>query len=119
MAYKTAERHDNQKRRDRRLSSPKIFVVIEGCSYETEDWSCGGVLIKGYSGELEEHEAVIVEGIGPMGGDVFQVKVKAKVARLGPEKNTLAVVFKGLDENVFDFMQELMRQGTPSLEQEV
>ncbi|MDH5749485.1 MAG: PilZ domain-containing protein [Rhodospirillales bacterium] len=111
MANRIAGYQHTQKRRDLRLNQPGICVVIDGCAYETEDWSLGGALIKSYSGKLEENDTVTVEGIGSLGGEIFQVNVNAKVARLGSDKNLLAVAFTGIDENVFDIMQSLMRRG--------
>ena len=56
-----------ERRRDRRLPLPIFTVRLDGVVYQTMNWSLGGLLIEGYTGER-------------MGGDTVQIDIKAKDA---------------------------------------
>ena len=49
-----------ERRRDRRLPLPIFTVRLDGVTYQTMNWSLGGLLIEGYTGDR-------------MGGDTVQI----------------------------------------------
>jgi hypothetical protein len=40
-----------ERRRDRRLPLPIFTVKLDGVTYQTMNWSLGGLLIEGYTGD--------------------------------------------------------------------
>ncbi len=109
----TAIDPDKDQRRHERTAVPVITVTVDGALYEAVNWSFGGLLIKGYEGNLTPGSLFDITEIGTVGREMNAVDVRARVTRTSPGDKELVVTFLDLDgrayELLHDFMTERMR----------
>lgn len=97
-------------RRHERGGEPAISVAFEGTSYSAVNWSLGGMLIEGYRGSLTSGALFNIFEIGPFGGRMTSVEVRARVVRIDPVTLQLVVSFLDLDNNAYRLLQAFMAQ---------
>ena len=99
-----------ERRRHARVASPVLAVSLGGQTLETEDWSLGGFLAGGYTGELGAGSLLTIDAVGPAGGDMTPSEIRARVIRVGPETRQLAVTFLDVDEQGYAVLETLMAE---------
>ena len=57
-------------------------ISIDGKQYLTHNLSIGGSLISGYDGLLSAGALLSVTGLGPTGGEMTAVEIRARVNRV-------------------------------------
>lgn len=102
-------------RRHERGGDPAISVSFEGADYSAVNWSLGGMLIEGYKGNLTSGALFNIIEIGPVGGRMTPVEVRARVVRVDPVTFQLVVSFLDIDNNAYRLLQGFMAQRIFSL----
>lgn len=103
-------------RQHKRSKTKALAVAFEGQSCDTHDLSIGGTLITGYDGPLSAGSLLSVTGIGPSGGKMTEVYIRARVNRAGPGPGELALTFLDLDERAYGILQDYMASRVEGLE---
>jgi len=99
----TTERRVN-KRADRLVS----VVYFDGQQYPTRNLSVGGTLVEGYDGTLSAGSLLDVTGIGPAGDEQTTVLIRARINRVLPESDEIALQFLSLDDSAYEILQRIM-----------
>ena len=96
----------NERRRDKRLMSPPMSVSIDDETYQTVDWSLGGVLIADYYGSaaLGDHLAGRIHILTDQRSHPF----KAVVVRRDSGSGQLAFNFTELSESAFSLLESAL-----------
>lgn len=113
MATKKTEK---ERRRHKRSKTPEIALSIDGKKYPTRNLSIGGSSISGYDGPLSAGALFTVAGIGPVGGKVTTVKIRARVNRADAGAGQLALTFLELDTSAYKILQDAMAKSIEGLE---
>ena len=93
-----------ERRRDRRLPLPLFTVRLDGAVYQTLNWSLGGLLIEGYSGERTADEAVQIEIKAKDNVADFRMRIAVKVIRVVPGES-IALQFEAMDTAIYEFFE--------------
>jgi hypothetical protein len=94
-----------KKRRQHKRSNTEVLAVaFKGQSLDTHDLSIGGPLITGYNDPLSAFSLLSVTGIGPSGGKMTEVNIRARANRAGPGPSELALTFLDLDERTYGIL---------------
>ena len=99
-----------ERRRHERLISRDIAIKIDGKKYNTANLGIGGTLIGGYDGPLSAGALLTVTGIGPAGGRMKKVTIRARVNRAEPASAQLALNFHDLDAGAYEILQNAMAE---------
>lgn len=95
-----------QKRDNKRFTTPVLRVVVDKSTYPTVDWSLGGMMLKGYVGDLRQNMRCGVTFAHP---DATQTYFNAhvRIQRVDQIRRTLSFKFEKLSEGGFDFLSRL------------
>jgi hypothetical protein len=93
-----------ERRRDRRLPLPLFTVRLDGAIYQTLNWSLGGLLIEGYSGERTADDAVQIEIKAKDNVADFRMRIAVKVIRVVPGES-IALQFEAMDTAIYEFFE--------------
>jgi hypothetical protein len=96
-----------EKRQHPRHTDPYLVVRFGGGEYSSENWSFGGMLISGYSGDLSPGGLVSITGLGPAGGPVEDVRIQARVVRVDPAAGHLALNFLDIDQVAYAMLSRI------------
>lgn len=99
-----------ERRHHKRLKSRDVAIKIAGKKYHAANLSIGGTLIGGYDGSLSAGALLTVTGIGPVGGRMKKVTIRARVNRAEPESAQLALSFHDLDGRAYEILQNAMAE---------
>ncbi len=110
------EKTEKERRRHKRSKPSKIVLSINGKKYPTHNLSIGGSLISGYDGPLSAGALFTVAGIGPVGGKVTAVKIRARVNRAAAGTGQLALTFLEIDTPAYEILQDVMAKKIEGLE---
>lgn len=110
------EKPAKERRQHKRSKTKVLAIAFEGQSCDTHDLSIGGTLITGYDGPLSAGSLLSVTGIGPSGGKMTEVNIRARVNRAGPGPGELALTFLDLDERAYGLLQVYMARQVEGLE---
>lgn len=91
-----------ENRRDKRLLAPALEVSFDGSSYQTMDWSLGGVRVAGYSGPRIPGDEV--EGTIQIATHTNSHPFKAVVVRVD-FSGELALNFTELSDSAFSLLE--------------
>lgn len=114
MAKSTIASNAEYNRKDARITKTVIYILIEGETYPTLDWSLGGFRIGGYQGSIGMGQELIVEGIGPALNELFPLDVNCTAIRRTDEQ--LAVGFVELTSDAYDVLEALMTRRRKTIE---
>src|SRR5690349_7630480 len=93
-----------ERRRDRRLPLPIFTVRLDGVSYQTMNWSLGGLLIEGYAGERASGDAVQIDIKAQDNSAEFRMRIAVKVIRVVAGE-TIALQFDAMSPEIYEFFQ--------------
>ncbi|HET6160764.1 MAG TPA: PilZ domain-containing protein [Dongiaceae bacterium] len=93
-----------ERRRDRRLPLPLFTVRLDGATYQTLNWSLGGLLIEGYTGERAAGDAVQVDIKAKDNTADFRMRIAVKVIRVVPGES-IALQFETLSPAIYEFFE--------------
>ncbi len=110
------EKTEKERRRHERSKISKIALSIDGKQYPTRNLSIGGSLISDYDGPLSAGALFAVSGIGPTGGEVTAVDIRARVNRADADAGQLALTFLELDIPAYEILQDAMAKSIEGLE---
>src|SRR5262245_52247377 len=94
-----------EKRKDRRLPLPIFEIRLDEGSYETVNWSLGGLLIDGYHGERKEDDQIVVDIQAKDHNLSLRLKITAKIIRVS-EDGKLAIQFEEMNPTIYDFFEK-------------
>lgn len=101
----------HQKRDNRRFTDPVLRIGIFHDSYETIDWSLGGVMVGNYVGELKANNRFqITFTVASAKAGAAYYAAQVRVIRVDPRKRTLSLKFEKLAQGAFDFLSGLQLQ---------
>lgn len=101
----------HQKRDNRRFTDPVLRIGIFHDSYETIDWSLGGVMVGNYVGELKANNRFqITFTVASAKAGTAYYAAQVRVIRVDPRKRTLSLKFEKLAQGAFDFLSGLQLQ---------
>ena len=105
-SYTTGYQHVRgaERRRDRRLPLPLFTVRLDGQTYQTLNWSLGGLLIEGYAGERVAGDAVQIEIKAKDNVADFRMRIAVKVIRVIPGQS-IALQFEAMDTAIYEFFE--------------
>jgi hypothetical protein len=105
-SYTTGYQHVRgaERRRDRRLPLPLFTVRLDGQTYQTLNWSLGGLLIEGYSGERAGGETVQIDIKAKDNVADFRMRIAVKVIRAVPGES-IALQFEALSTEIYEFFE--------------
>lgn len=96
-------------RRDQRLLLPRFRVIIDGYVLPTVNWSLGGLLLQGTAPAALMSNIPVV---GLIAGDTrlgpASLPFTARVIRLEPSPEGVAISFGATDEQVIDFLEDCL-----------
>ena len=95
----------DDRRGEIRRDDPALVVRVDGKTYNTVNWSMGGLLIEGYKGILTTGALVTVAALGESTKNLTDVCIRARVIRSDQERGYIAVNFLGLDEDAFGLLR--------------
>ncbi len=93
-----------ERRRDRRLPLPIFTVRLDGVSYQTMNWSLGGLLIEGYAGAHAAGDAVKIDIKAKDKHADFRMRIAVKVIRAVPGE-TIALQFEAMSPEIYEFFE--------------
>jgi hypothetical protein len=93
-----------ERRRDRRLPLPIFTVKLDEVSYQTVNWSLGGLLIEGYQGERAAGEAVQVAIKARDNTADFRMRIAVKVIRV-VQGESIALQFEAMSPEIYEFFE--------------
>ena len=93
-----------ERRRDRRLPLPIFTVRLDGVTYQTMNWSLGGLLIEGYTGERAAGDIVQIEIKAKDNTADFRMRIAVKVIRVQPGE-TIALQFEAMSPEIYEFFE--------------
>jgi hypothetical protein len=93
-----------ERRRDRRLPLPIFTVRLDGVSYQTMNWSLGGLLIEGYVGERTAGEMAKIDIKARDANADFRMTIAVKVIRVIPGES-IALQFEAMSTEIYEFFE--------------
>lgn len=102
-----------EQRRDRRFEQPLLEVEIEGLNYPAEDWSLGGVRIRGLLPGGMEGASVVLKFSGVRNGRLHAGEISADVVRVSINKAETALGFTRFHGAAFDALEGLITGRRP------
>lgn len=93
-----------ERRRDRRLPLPIFTVRLDGVTYQTMNWSLGGLLIEGYAGGRAAGDAVPVDIKAKDNTADFRMRIAVKVIRVVPGES-IALQFEAMSPEIYEFFE--------------
>jgi len=96
------------RRRDRRQQLPLLKVEVGGLVFDCEDWSMGGMCLKGVHPRLTPGAEVEVSFSGLRRGLRRAGRTRARVVRIDREASQTAFEFIGLPEDAFAALEGLI-----------
>jgi len=108
MSYRKVGNRDN--RRDKRLPLPIFSIRVGGLVCDTLNWSLGGLLVSGYTGNDKADDLIEVDvKIKDTDGD-FALKVNARVVRVDSRSQQIALRFEEMSPLIYDFFERSFAQ---------
>jgi hypothetical protein len=102
MGYSTVR--GAERRRDRRLPLPIFTVRLDGVSYQTMNWSLGGLLIEGYAGERAAGESMQIDIKAKDNSAEFRMRIAVKVIRVVAGES-IALQFDAMSPEIYEFFE--------------
>ena len=103
MSYRKVGNRDH--RRDKRLPLPVFSVRVNGLVCDTVNWSLGGLLVSGYTGQNKPDDLIDVDiKIKDTTGD-FAMKITARVIRVDERSEQIALRFEEMSPLIYDFFE--------------
>jgi hypothetical protein len=103
MSYRKVGNRDH--RRDKRLPLPVFTIRLNGLICDTLNWSLGGLLVTGYTGQNKADDLIDVDvKIKDTAGD-FALKLTARVVRVDPKSEQIALRFEEMSPVIYDFFE--------------
>lgn len=96
-----------ERREHARNTSPYLVVRFGSGEFTTQNWSYGGMLVSGYSGDLGAGSLVTIDGMGVADGSVEDTNIKARVVRADANSGTLALTFLDIDQTGYAILAAL------------
>ena len=93
-----------ERRRDRRLPLPIFTVRLDDVTYQTMNWSLGGLLIEGYAGKRAAGEAVQIEIKAKDNTADFRMRINVNVIRVVPNES-IALQFEAMSPEIYEFFE--------------
>lgn len=93
-----------ERRRDRRLPLPIFTVRLDDVSYQTMNWSLGGLLIEGYAGDRAAGDAVKIDIKAKDANAAFRMRIAVKVIRVVPQES-IALQFEAMSSEIYEFFE--------------
>ena len=93
-----------ERRRDRRLPLPIFTVKLDDVSYQTMNWSLGGLLIEGYQGARAAGDAVQISIKAKDNAAEFRMKIAVKVIR-AVSGESIALQFEAMSPEIYEFFE--------------
>lgn len=93
-----------ERRRDRRLPLPIFTVRLDGVTYQTMNWSLGGLLIEGYAGARTAGDAVQVDIKAKDATADFRMRIAVKVIR-AVSGESIALQFEAMSPEIYEFFE--------------
>ncbi len=100
-----------KRRRDKRRTSPRLHIRLQGGEYLTENWSLGGFLIDGYDGPLKPGQECSIEIVSEIRGKPVTVKADIEVMRINREAGELAAHFIRFPPGQFELLERISTRG--------
>jgi len=96
-------------RHNTRINNPTLAIQIRGRSYQTLNWSLGGLLIGDYDGVLSLGDTFEIDQIGLAGESSWPVMIQARVVRTGGKSGMeLAAQFLTISSPAFDILEGIL-----------
>ncbi len=103
MSYRKVGNRDN--RRDKRLPLPVFTIRLDGLVCDTLNWSLGGMLVTGYTGQHKADDLVNLDiKIKDTTGD-YALKLTARVIRVDAKSEQIALRFEEMSPLIYDFFE--------------
>ena len=104
MTDSVAQGH--QKRDNRRFRYPVLRVLVGSQTYNTVDWSLGGLMISEYDGDIKQHARFkLAMSDGSKGATYYAAE--GRVTRVDRKKRLLGVQFTSLSKGGFEWLSGL------------
>jgi hypothetical protein len=108
MSYRKVGNREH--RRDKRLPLPIFSIRLDGLVCETVNWSLGGLLVSGYTGQHKADALIDVDiKIKDATGD-FAMKLTARVVRVDTKGKIIALRFEEMNPLIYDFFERSFAQ---------
>lgn len=93
-----------ERRRDRRLPLPIFTVRLDEVTYQTMNWSLGGLLIEGYDGKRQAAESVQISIKAKDNSAEFRMRIAVKVIRVIAGES-IALQFDAMSPEIYEFFE--------------
>lgn len=96
----------HQKRDNRRFRYPVLRVLVGAQTYNTVDWSLGGLMVSEYDGDIKQHARFkLAMSDGSKGATYYAAEGRA--TRVDRKKRVLGVQFTSLSKGGFEWLSGL------------
>jgi hypothetical protein len=96
----------HQKRDNKRFTYPVLRVLIGAQTYNTIDWSIGGLMVGDYNGDVKQNSRFkLTMSDGSKNATYFGAEGRA--ARVDRKKKTLSIQFTNLSKGGFEWLSGL------------
>jgi hypothetical protein len=96
----------HQKRDNKRFTYPVLRVLIGTQTYNTIDWSIGGLMVGDYMGDVKQNSRFKLSmSDGSKNATYFGAEARA--ARVDKKKKTLSIQFTNLSKGGFEWLSGL------------
>ena len=96
-----------EQRAHSRHKTPSLTVSVDGHSYQAEDWSYGGFLLKATSNDLPLGTLVNIDGVGMDPKKLANLTIRARVVRVTDDGGSVVLNCLHLDNNAYLVLAEL------------
>ena len=93
-----------ERRRDRRLPLPIFTVRLDEVTYQTMNWSLGGLLIEGYDGKRQAGDSVQISIKAKDNSAEFRMRIAVNVIRVVPSES-IALQFEAMSTEIYEFFE--------------
>lgn len=104
----------DERRQYGRLTTPTLTVHFDGITYETENWSLGGLRIKGYDGFRPRMALVNIAALGLVGEMPVCVDVRALISRIDALDDALSLRYLVIDSKASRLLNRIACGPAPS-----
>ncbi len=102
------EKPTKERRTNKRTDKPASVIYFDDQKCPTRNLSIGGTLVQEYDGTLSAGSLLDITGISPAGGKQIKILIRARINRVLPDSEEIALQFLSLDDSAYEILQNIM-----------
>ena len=102
------EKPAKERRASKRAKKSDTTVFFDDQKYPARNLSIGGTLVEGYDGTLSAGSLLDITGIGLAAEKRTKVLIRARINRVLPDTEEIALQFLSLDDSAYEILQKIV-----------